>query len=593
MKKITLLIFLFSLTVSFSQSTIEGFIFDKETKTSLPYATIKIISAKNYYTITNEDGKFEIDDRFAIDSLEIRFIGFKTKKVAVSYFKEHSKFYLAPNTFHLNQVLVVAKKDKNYTYNLLYSLIQKYRDKELITKSKAFLTLTSSARGIPIETVEGFYNSEQSLSKGIVDLKLKSGRFGQNATFPFYSLNNTDILKDFQLFEKSDQILPFYPGNFTLGAIKSKYLVEIDKCASCDQGDLSISFTPKKENGRLFSGTVIFNKETLTIKKITLSGEDLITDGLSSIIEDDTVTPKSIQLNINFNPNDYHKIQSIDFEFKMNYSSKDNFEIITSHSLLYFYDYNFSFTEPYFTNNINFNNDYDKIRTQQASEEFWNINFQFPKSYREKMSIDFFKKYGYLINYNTTIPSDYLQYIRPSIMDWQKNKSLKWEDIKYNLLKDEESTIDHKAYKQGATKAVDKEAFSISEFKHKPNKSEIDELFIFSFMLDVYTNDLGEKQFSTKTLFDRNSSFCSYNRIDNKLMYINLIFDIYEIYNQELKTKLSKISSFEEATVLCDEKFEEASLIVDKMKKETNLGLDYQNLVRWKTTINQKLYPKI
>jgi len=76
-------------------------------------------------------------------------------------------------------------------------------------------------------------------------------------------------------------------------------------------------------------------------------------------------------------------------------------------------------------------------------------------------------------------------------------------------------------------------------------------------------------------------------------MYINLIFDIYEIYNQELKTKLSKIRSFEEATVLCDEKFEEVSLIVDKMKKETNLGLDYQNLVRWKTTINQKLYPEI
>ena len=35
-------------------------IFDKETKTSLPYATIKIISAKNYYTITNEDGKERI-----------------------------------------------------------------------------------------------------------------------------------------------------------------------------------------------------------------------------------------------------------------------------------------------------------------------------------------------------------------------------------------------------------------------------------------------------------------------------------------------------------------------------------------------------
>uniref|UniRef100_UPI0035699912 carboxypeptidase-like regulatory domain-containing protein n=1 Tax=Lutibacter sp. TaxID=1925666 RepID=UPI0035699912 len=516
MKKITLLFFLISSIYCFSQSNIEGFIFNKQTNESLPYATIKIISNNNYYTITNEDGKFEINDRFALDSLEIRFIGFKTKKVAVTYFKEHSKFYLAPNTFHLDQVLVVAKKNKNYTYNLLNSLIQKYRNKQLITKSKAFLTLTSSARGVPIEIIEGFYNSEQNASKGIVDLKLKSGRFGQNATFPFYSLNNTDILKDFQLFERKNQLLPIYPGNLTLSAIKGKYNVKIDECSACAQGDLSISFTPKKENGRLLAGTIIFNKEKLTLKKIMLSGENLITEGLSSIIEDDTVTPKSIQLNINFNPIDYEKIQSIDFEFKMNYSSKGNFEIITSHSLLYFYDYNFSFKDPYFTNNINFNNDYDKIRTQQASEEFWNLNDQFPKSYKEKISIDFLKKYGYLINYNTTIPSDYLQYIRPSIIAWQENKPLKWPDIKLSLLKDEESTIDHKDYKQGATKAIDKEAYSISEFKQKPNKSEIDELFIFSFMLDVYTNELGEKQFSTKTLFDRNSSFCSYNRINHK-----------------------------------------------------------------------------
>jgi len=589
MKKITFFFFLLSFLHSFSQSTIKGFIFDKETKTSLPYATIKIISNNNYYTITNEDGKFEIYDRFALDSLEIRFIGFKTKKVPVTYFKEHTKLFLTPNTFHLNQVLVVAKKDKNYTYNLLNSLIKKYRKKQLITKSKAFLTLTSSAKGVPIETIEGFYNSEQSLSKGIVDLKLKSGRFGQNTTFPFYSLNNTDILKDFQLFRKNKQQFPLYPGNLTLGAIKGKYKVEINECTSCDYDDLSISFTPKKNNGKLLAGTIIFNKKELIIKKITLSGENIIINGLSSIIEDDTVTPKSILLNINFNPHDFDKIQSIGFEFKMNYSSKDIFEIITSHSLLYFYDYNFSFQDPYFTNKINFNNDYDKIRAQQASEEFWNLNYQFPRSYKEKIAIDYFKKYGYLINYNTTIPSDYLQYIRPSIIAWQENKPLKWQDIKLSLLKGEESKIDHKAYKQGATKAVDNEAYSISEFKQKPNKSEIDEQFNFSFMLDAYTNKLGEKQFNTKVLFDRNSSFCSYNRINHKLMYINLIFDVYEIYNRELKAELSKSSSYEEAIILSDKKFNEASLTVKKITLDTNSGANFQTLIKWSEKIGKKI----
>lgn len=589
MKKIPLLLFVLSFSLSFSQSTIEGLVFDKNTNSTLPYATIKIISNRNYYTITNEDGKFEVSDRFSKDSLEIRFIGFKTKKVPVSYFKEHSKLYLTPNVNQLNEVLVVAKKDKNYTYELLNNLIKKYRNKQLITKSKAFLTLTSSARGVPIENIEGFFNSEQSLSKGIIDLKLKSGRFGQNTSFPFYSLNNTDILKDFQLFQKSNQLLPFYPGNMNLSAIKGKYTVKIDTCNSCSVEDLSISFVPKRANGRLLSGSIIFNKETLTIKRIALSSDNPITDGLSSIIEDDTIIPKSIKLNINFNPNDYDKIQMLDFEFKMNYRSKNNFEMITSNSLLYFYDYNNSFNVPYFTNKIKFNNDYDKIKTLQATEDFWSLNYQFPQSYQEKMSIDYFKNNGFLINYNSTVPSKFFQYIRPSIITWQKNKSLKWEDIKLSLHKDVAKNIDHTDYKQGATKAVDNESFSISELQHKPSKSEIDEQFNFSIILDVYTNALGNNQFLTRTLFDKNSSFCSYNRINHKLLYINLIFDVYEIFNKQLSIELSENISFEEAEILSNNKFNEASLVVDKMATETNKGTNFQNLMRWSEKVKEEL----
>jgi hypothetical protein len=589
MKKITLILGVLSSFLTFSQTSIEGYIFDKTTNQSLPYATIKLISNHSNYTITNEDGKFEIYSKLPTDSLEVRFLGFQTKKVPIAFFEKNVKLYISPNILSLKEVVVVAKKNKNYTYNLLNSLIQKYRKKQLVTQSKAFLTLTSSARGVPIETIEGFYNSEQSLSKGIVDLQLKSGRFGQNAAFPFYSLNNTNILKDFELFGKFSKILPLYPGNLTSSIIKRKFRVKIDQCTSCGYNDLSISFAPKNTNKHLLSGAIIFNKKTLTIKKITLNSINPITNGLSSIIEDDTVTPKKIKLNINFNPNDYDKIQSIDFKFTMSYKSKTNFEIITSHSLLYFYAYNTSFDTPYFTNNIKFNNDYDKIRVLQASDEFWGLNYQFPKSYKEKMSIDFFKKNGYLINYNTSIPSNYLQYIRSSIIAWKKNKPLKWQDIKLSLLKNTESNINHRNFTQGTTTAIDKEASSISEFKGKLNNSKIEEQFNFSYMLDVYKDKLGKKLFRTKTLFDKNSSFCSSNRTDHKLMYINLIFDVYKIYNNKLKFELSKNSSFEEAKILCDQKFNEALLTVKKINIETNRGLNFQNLIRWSEKIKRKL----
>lgn len=310
MKKITCLLFLIAYISSYSQNHVEGYIYDKTNNQPLPYATIKLVKGKTY-TITNEDGKFEIEEINALDSLEVRYLGFEPKKVSASYFLKNPNLYLSPYISSLDEVIVVANKnhDKNYAYNLLNSLIQKYRNSKSIIESKAFLSLTSSARNTPIEQIEGFYNSTQSLSEGIIDLKIKSGRFGQNKSFPFYSLDNTTILKDFQFFKTSNQILPSFPGNMSPISVKNKYIVKVEECNSCNDEDVSISFEPKKFNGRFFYGNIIFNKEKLIIKKIELGINDPITKGLSAITKGDIITPKEIQLNIVFNPIDFEKIQ--------------------------------------------------------------------------------------------------------------------------------------------------------------------------------------------------------------------------------------------------------------------------------------------
>lgn len=264
-KNALLLLLLISNIHCFSQSYIEGYIIDKSTNESLPYATVKLMSSSTSYTITNEDGKFEIKSKLPTDSLEVRFLGFQTKKVPIAFFEKNDKLFISPNSFVLNEVVVVS--DKNYVYNLLYRLIKKYREQQTITESKTFLTLSSSSKGIPIEHIEGFYNSKQNLSKGILDLQIKSGRFGQNKSFPFYSLNNTDILKDFQFFKNSNQILPLYPGNMTLSSIKGKYVVKMEQCDNCKGDDISISFSPKEIDGKLFLGNILFDSEKLVIKK--------------------------------------------------------------------------------------------------------------------------------------------------------------------------------------------------------------------------------------------------------------------------------------------------------------------------------------
>ena len=583
MKKTTFILLLIVSTVSFAQSNMEGYIFDKTTKDPLPYATIEIIN-NGSYTITNENGKFEIKEYSDDTTLKIRYLGYESIIIPITYFNNNSKFYLTPVISELNEVVVVS--DKDYAYNLLNELIQKYRKNQVTTKSKAFLTLTSFARNTPLEQIEGFYNSSQSFSEGIVDLKIKSGRFGQNRSFPFYSLDNNTLLKDFSFFRKSDQILPTYPGNLSLQAIKSKYRVKVDECNSCLGDEIIISFIPKKFNGRLFSGKIYFNIDKLILRKIDLRLINPEIKQISSIIENDIVNPTEVLFKISFNPLN-NKIQYLDFTLKMYYSSGNMNEIIKSHSFLYFYDYGNSFTQPYFTNSVDFNSDYDKIIALKSSSDFWELNYQFPKSYSEISSNEYLTKYGYLINYNSSsIPSTYIKYIKPSVLLWDKNKRVEWSNIKHNLTepnKKEKQTY----YKQGLTLQSDNSYNSILDLKR--GKKNGNELINMSYVINSYENKIGEINYISRTIFDRNSSYYSKIRTKNKLIYINLVFDIYEYYREIAISQLKKSMELEDVNAVFDEKFKEATVKVDQMKKETNYGSNYQNLIRWNNKIKLKL----
>lgn len=585
--KSTLYIFLLSFTFGFSQSTFEGYVLESKNK-PLPFATVRILS-NNTFTITNEDGKFKAKTGQLLDTIEVTYIGFKTKRVAVSYFKDNKNLYLEEINNKLEEVTIVAVKSDNYIFDLLNSLIKKYRAKKSIRESKVFYTLTSSTRNIPIEQIEGFYNSEHSLAAGIIDMKIKSGRFGQNKKFPFYSLDNTKILSDFQFFKKSIQILPLYPGNMSLSAIKKKYNIKISECNNCKKNEVMVSFFPKKADGRYFSGNILIDKELLILKKINLWIEAPETKELVSINKDVSISTNGIMLEIAFNPLDFEKIQYLDFIFFLTYEDGESKEIIESRSFMYFYDYNSSFMMPYFANPMHFNNDYDRIIAMQAMDDFWEVNFQFPKSIKEKRFMTFMEKNGFLINYDNSIATDNIQITKPSVISWNKTKRLKWNSIRQNLSSPNQDKVNlSESNTTGVLKA--KNLYSSSPKTNKNIGTNLsNEKLVFNYMLDQFKNKNGENQYIIKTLFDRNSSFCKHNRTKNKLVYLNIIFDIHEYYASLLANQLTDNITFDEAIKACKIKFDEATKIVKKMKKETNFGLDYQNLIIWNNYIKSKL----
>ncbi|WP_165770005.1 carboxypeptidase-like regulatory domain-containing protein [Flagellimonas pacifica] len=586
MQKVIHIIALIICSTGLAQSKIDGYIFDNESNEALPYCTIKIFGSITDHLITNQDGKFRLDNIQLTDSLEVRHLGFITKTTTLSYFKTDSILHLEMDVSALDEVVLTANEDTEYPYKLLTDVINQYRERRSKTISRAFLKLTSSARNIPIEQVEGFYNSEHSLAEGILDLRIKSGRFGQNRKFTYYSLDNTKILADFQLFETTNQILPQYPGNMNYEAIKRKYKVKIDDCPTCNDQEVSVSFYPKKANGRLFHGKILLDHTTLSIKKIELDINNPSTKALSSINENVKLTPKQIQLDIVFNPLDFFKIQYYDYSFQMNYEYENFSEVIDSNTFLYLYDYNTSFEEPYFTQKKSFNNDYDKIIALQASNDFWNMNYQFPKSVNDNRTTNFLKNNGYLINYNNYIPLNDIKYTDLSVIVWKKGERLKWQ----HLLQHSSSNTDELSTSVAKRDLTVGKSYDSPLSAHKDRFTKDNKIKLFiSYMVDRFVDKEGSNKTVSRTLLDIESSQFGNNRTRDKLAFVNMAFDIYEIYRQLANSRIKDQMNFEEAKAIFDEVYQGASIEVKKMRKETNDGANPQGMTKWNNRIKAKL----
>ncbi len=111
------------------QFEISGILLDGKTKEPLPYANI-VIERLNKGGITNEVGKFSMDSKGVLlsDSITFLYIGYKTKKVPITSFKDNPEVLLEEDIKSLNKVFVFAtppnpkdivkkvleNKDKNY-----------------------------------------------------------------------------------------------------------------------------------------------------------------------------------------------------------------------------------------------------------------------------------------------------------------------------------------------------------------------------------------------------------------------------------------------------------------------------------------------
>ncbi|MBC7605757.1 MAG: carboxypeptidase-like regulatory domain-containing protein, partial [Burkholderiales bacterium] len=103
MKQFLWLLFFLSFG-SQAQFHLNGIVRDQSLKKPLPFASVNFNNGT--YTITDVDGKFELDAKQVINTFTVSYIGFSTMEVAV---QPNQKFYtvgLLATTNQLNEILV-------------------------------------------------------------------------------------------------------------------------------------------------------------------------------------------------------------------------------------------------------------------------------------------------------------------------------------------------------------------------------------------------------------------------------------------------------------------------------------------------------
>ena len=555
---IILLFLSFSTPPLFSQIILQGRVLDMHTNDGLASATVVVSSSKEG-VITNTSGAFSLNCLSCAlqDSLTVSYIGFETKTLAIRNFISSSKrIFLEKISYQIMEVSLESDFD---IYKKLFSLIQKKRKENTSYESKAFFTLTTLQNDtVNIESVEGLYNASISASSVVEDMRFKTGRFSQNEQIKFFSLNSTDIISKFDFFSKrKKRRLPIWPGNLTITKLKKDYNLNIESCVNCAIEFRKISFSPVELNSDNFSGSIVYDYQTDAILAFDLSSNSR-NSFFQSIDANHELGNEHIQIGVNYDQFN-GLVKTIEFDYSIEYKMSDWMHINTN-STFFFYDTNAPFSEAYFSNAIDFKNDYERIYTHESTKDFWLTHYKLPY-------VEFENENRIVVDNSTSSILDRLESFDFPYISWSKEEKIKLTDL--NFISTDFGII-NKELLNANNKNLRSDMYNLS----------------FTYYLDAYQKK-DSTIFLTKTLFNSSKSYYFLETNFNTELLINIIFSSYQSGLLQLKRALLEVNDFKIAKELTLKTQGEADKRMNLIIRQTEHGLNTQELVKWNEVLKE------
>jgi len=105
----TVFLFIFIPFLAFSQSFVQGLVLDENTNKPLPFASI--ITNTNIGTLSDVDGKFELNSSENFKEIIVTYVGYKSIHIEIEKSNKFVTIKLAPKIESLNEVLITASEN--------------------------------------------------------------------------------------------------------------------------------------------------------------------------------------------------------------------------------------------------------------------------------------------------------------------------------------------------------------------------------------------------------------------------------------------------------------------------------------------------
>lgn len=488
-------------------SLIKGTVYHQRSGETLPYVNVYNLSRKTG-VLSNENGFYQLEYVQPDDSIQFSFIGFKTSIFTGLQLRLNSRVMLIPEFTEMREVVVVAD-DESFLYDLIYRA--RGNMNEYTGSAKSYFELKSYQSGSQIELVQAYYGTALN-GCDVKSLDLKTARFGLKpyANRFFVSHENAMAIAMNRLLTVTTYF-PAQPFSFSPKRMRKDFSLILLNRYKEENGDsvYVIRYAPRKSVKEAFNGEIWLNITRLVPLKMTLNGTTTTHHPFQPIFSVDSVLQVRFSITRTFDlENNMARFRHVDFNIDLTYKSikpdlPSEVIAIESRAVLYAYEYDTTFIQPYF--NFNYLPDFRKFNAYPFMESFWEQSREYGMKDSLNENLRFFNQEAMLNSRNAFDRNNIFS------IGLYEHSFIHWSTKRFVIRK---------------SQPVPEQ--KLSQLKTERERYEINvELF-----LDLIPKGDSLRLF-TSVMFDPYLSYYHFEQDSMSVAFYNMVLDLYEIQRRK------------------------------------------------------------